>query len=92
MFSSDKLKRQMQLASVALVTLTLWSGSALANLKIFACEPEWGALAKEIAGSKASIYVATGPDQDAHYIRARPSLIAKIRRANLVFCTGASLE
>jgi zinc/manganese transport system substrate-binding protein len=87
-----KLTQQTQLACVALVTLTLWSGSALANLKIFACEPEWGALAKEIVGSKADIYVATGPDQDAHYIRARPSLIAKIRRANLVFCTGASLE
>ena len=92
MSSRNKLKREKHLATVTLVILTLWSGSAFANLKIFACEPEWGALAKEIAGSKAGIYVATGPDQDAHYIRARPSLIAKIRRANLVFCTGASLE
>ena len=92
MSSRNKLKRERHLATVTLVILTLWSGSAFANLKIFACEPEWGALAKEIAGSKAGIYVATGPDQDAHYIRARPSLIAKIRRANLVFCTGASLE
>ena len=92
MSSRNKLKRERHLATVTIVILTLWSGSAFANLKIFACEPEWGALAKEIAGSKAGIYVATGPDQDAHYIRARPSLIAKIRRANLVFCTGASLE
>ena len=92
MSSRNKLKRERHLATVTLVILTLWSGSAFANLKIFACEPEWGALAKEIAGRKAGIYVATGPDQDAHYIRARPSLIAKIRRANLVFCTGASLE
>lgn len=92
MSSWNKLTQETHLATVTIFILTLWSGSAFANLKIFACEPEWGALAKEIAGIKAEIYVATGPDQDAHYIRARPSLIAKIRRANLVFCTGASLE
>ena len=92
MLSWGKLTRPVQLSLAALGTFLLCSGSAFANVKIFACEPEWGALAKEVAGSKAKIYVATGPDQDAHYIRARPSLIAKIRRANLVFCTGASLE
>ena len=32
------------------------------------------------------------PDQDVHYIQARPSLIAQVRRADLVFCTGADLE
>lgn len=63
-----------------------------AKLNIFACEPEWGALSKEITGNRANIYVATGPDQDAHYVRAKPSFIAKIRKANLVLCTGASLE
>ena len=35
---------------------------------------------------------ATTPQQDPHYIQARPSLIAKMRRAKLVICTGADLE
>jgi zinc/manganese transport system substrate-binding protein len=35
---------------------------------------------------------ATTPMQDPHYIQARPSLIAKVRRAALVVCTGADLE
>jgi zinc/manganese transport system substrate-binding protein len=35
---------------------------------------------------------ATTPQQDPHYIQARPSLIAKMRRAALVICTGADLE
>jgi zinc/manganese transport system substrate-binding protein len=30
--------------------------------------------------------------QDVHHIQARPSLIAKSRRADLLFCTGAELE
>ncbi len=72
--------------------LSLFSSSAYATLNVFACEPEWAALTQELAGDKASIYTATGPLQDPHHIEARPSLIAKARRANLVVCTGAELE
>jgi len=59
---------------------------------VFACEPEWAALTQQLAGDKASIYTATAALQDPHRIEARPSLIAKARRANLVVCTGAELE
>jgi zinc/manganese transport system substrate-binding protein len=63
-----------------------------AALNIFACEPEWGALARELGGDKVSVYVATTALQDAHRIEARPSLIARARSADLVMCTGAELE
>ena len=62
---------------------------AAASLNIFACEPEWGALAQELAGDKGSIYVATTALQDPHRIEARPSLIARARSADLAVCTGA---
>jgi zinc/manganese transport system substrate-binding protein len=65
---------------------------APAALNIFACEPEWGALAKELAGPKARIYIATTALQDPHRIEARPSLIARARSADLAVCTGAELE
>jgi zinc/manganese transport system substrate-binding protein len=65
---------------------------ATAALNIFACEPEWGALAKELGGDKASIYTATTALQDPHRIEARPSLIARARTADLMVCTGAELE
>jgi zinc/manganese transport system substrate-binding protein len=63
-----------------------------AALNVFACEPEWGALAKELGGGDVKIYVATTAMQDPHHIEARPSLIAKMRQADLVVCTGAELE
>lgn len=63
-----------------------------ADLRVFACEPEWGALAKEIGGEKVSIFNATHGLQDPHFIEARPSLIAKARRADLLVCTGSELE
>ena len=65
---------------------------AFAAFNIFACTPEWGALAKELAGDKANIYTATNALQDPHHVEARPSLIARARSADLVVCTGADLE
>jgi zinc/manganese transport system substrate-binding protein len=65
---------------------------ALANLNILACEPEWGALAKELGGDKANVYVATTAMQDPHRVEARPSLMARARNADLMVCTGAQLE
>src|SRR4030095_13043455 len=78
--------------SIIAAAALLFSTPALAALNIFACEPEWGALAKEIAGDKGSIYVATTALQDPHRIEARPSLIARARSADLLVCTGAELE
>ncbi len=76
-----------------LITISLLLlGTQAHALNIFACEPEWAALTQQLAGDKVSIYTATGALQDPHRIEARPSLIAKARRADLVVCTGAELE
>lgn len=74
------------LAAIALLS------PAASALNIFACEPEWAALAKELAADKADIYSATTALQDPHQVQARPSLIARARRAQLLVCTGAELE
>jgi zinc/manganese transport system substrate-binding protein len=66
--------------------------TARADIKVLACEPEWGALVKELAGDKASVYVATTGLQDPHRIEVRPSLVAAARNTQLVVCTGAELE
>ena len=66
--------------------------SSFAKVKVFACEPEWAALAEEIGGDKVEAFSATSAVQDPHYIRARPSLISKARKADLLLCSGASLE
>ncbi len=74
--------------------LLLLLGSAPANaaLSIFACEPEWAALASELAGARATVYAATTAQQNVHMVQARPSLIARARNADLLICSGADLE
>jgi len=63
-----------------------------AELKVFACEPEWAALAQALGGDTLTAYSATTAQQDPHHIEARPSLIAKLRQSDLLVCTGAELE
>jgi zinc/manganese transport system substrate-binding protein len=75
----------------ALGLATSWLPAAAA-LNVFVCEPEWGALAQELGGDKVSVYAATTALQDPHRIEARPSLIARIRSADLLVCSGSELE
>ena len=75
-----------------LLLVPISSTNATANVSIFACEPEWKALAEEIGREAVSVFSATTAKQDPHRIQARPSLIAKLRRADLLICTGADLE
>ena len=72
--------------------LALSSQVALAELNVFACEPEWKSLVDEIGKDKVTSFSATTAFQDPHHIEARPSLISKVRRADLVICSGAELE
>ena len=84
------MKRLIPIASTVLLALGMQT--VRADIKVLACEPEWGALVKELAGDKASVYVATTGLQDPHRIEARPSLVAAARNTQLVVCTGADLE
>jgi zinc/manganese transport system substrate-binding protein len=78
--------------TVLTVVLSTAAAPALAALNIFACTPEWGALATELGGDSARVYIATTALQDPHRVEARPSLIARARSADLLVCNGAELE
>jgi zinc/manganese transport system substrate-binding protein len=81
-----------KILAIAAAALAAFATSAHADLNIFATVPEWGALVTELGGDKVKVYTATNPLQDPHHVEARPSLIAKMRSADLVVATGAELE
>jgi zinc/manganese transport system substrate-binding protein len=85
------MNRSFLLALLA-APVAMLAAPAHAALRVFACEPEWGALAQELGGSLVEVSVATSALQDPHQIQAKPSLIARARNADLVVCTGAELE
>jgi len=79
-------------ARFVLTALLILPQLARADLSIFTCEGEWASLAEEIGGEHVEAEAAVSGMQDMHYLQARPSLIAKVRRADLVICSGAELE
>ncbi len=80
------------LLTIALTVGFMTAPCARAAVQVFACEPEWAALATEIGGDRVEAVSATNALQDPHFIQARPSLIAGIRRADLLICSGSGLE
>ncbi len=74
-----------------LAFLAFWAAGGAHALTVFACEPEWAALARRLAPA-AEVHTATHARQDPHHIEARPGLIAQLRKADLAACTGAALE
>ncbi|MEI6859028.1 MAG: zinc ABC transporter substrate-binding protein [Shewanella sp.] len=85
-----RINSRLVKTAIAAVVVS-YSSLASAELNIFACEPEYAALAKELAPN-ARIYSATTAMQDPHQVQARPSLIAKMRQADIAVCAGADLE
>ncbi|WP_455197950.1 metal ABC transporter substrate-binding protein [Kaarinaea lacus] len=83
----------MKMVKISIFLLLLITSNAIhAKVNIFACEPEWAALMKELTGEHGKVFSATTAFQDPHRIEARPSLIAKMRRADVVVCSGSELE
>lgn len=81
-----------RLLILTLIAIGLAASPAWATLNVLTCEPEWAALTQEVAGDLAEVTSATSALQDPHHIEARPALLAKARRADLLVCTGAELE
>jgi zinc/manganese transport system substrate-binding protein len=84
------MKRFIQALSLTVFFMSVQSASAALN--VFACEPEWGALAQELGGDKVAVFTATNAMQDVHHIEAKPSLVAQLRKADILVCTGSELE
>ena len=84
------MKTLLKLFVASLASAFAWP--AMAALNVFTCEPEWAALAQELGGDKVSVYSATTAQQDPHRMEAKPSLISRIRNADLLICSGSELE
>jgi zinc/manganese transport system substrate-binding protein len=79
------------LAACVVATLA-FASPAQAALKVLATTADWAALATELGGDQVNVYTATNALQDVHQVDAKPSLVARVRTADLVVANGAELE
>ena len=73
-------------------TVVAYTTPAFAGLNVVATLPWIGSLAKEIGKDKVNLTVLVKPNQDAHMIEAKPSMILAARKADIIMYDGLDLE
>lgn len=77
---------------LSLALSLLLTTPAFAGLNVVATLPWIGSAAKEIGKDKVKVTVLAKPNQDAHYLEAKPSMILAARKADIIMYDGLDLE
>lgn len=80
------------LSVTLIVTALLVPSVARADLKIVATVPDLAAMAREIGGNHVKVTALALPSQDPHFVDAKPSMVLRVNKADLLIAVGASLE
>jgi zinc/manganese transport system substrate-binding protein len=65
---------------------------AFAKLNVVATTPDLASIAREIGGDHIDLTILAKPTEDPHFVDAKPSLIVKLNRADVLIEGGAELE
>ena len=63
-----------------------------AQLRVVTTLPDYAVIAKSIGGERVQVHHLVQGDQDAHFIRPKPSFVSLARKAHLFITTGLDLE
>jgi len=61
-------------------------------LNVVATLPDYACIVRAIGGNRVSVSSIVSANQDAHFIRPKPSFIRKVKHAELLVTTGLDLE
>ncbi|WP_245795251.1 metal ABC transporter substrate-binding protein [Thioalkalivibrio denitrificans] len=75
-----------------MVLASAWTAPQAQPLEVVATTPSLGMLARAVGGDQVRVRVLAPDDRDPHYLDARPSYMAAVRRADLLLEMGAGLE
>ena len=93
-------ERMRKTFSIIIITtlgvLVLFGGEAGAanktSLQIVTTLPDYACLAEAIGGDRVNVKAIVRGDQDAHFIRPKPSFSLAVRKADVLIATGLDLE
>ena len=71
---------------------TLLTTFLFASVQVDTTYATLGAVAKRVGGDEVKVNALANPKYDPHFITPKPSLIAKLRRADLLIINGGGLE
>ncbi len=76
----------------AILIVLSFPGLASAKLRVVGTLPDFAALATELGGERVEAESLIKGTQDPHFVDAKPSLILKVNRADLLILIGMGLE
>lgn len=68
------------------------TGVASATVNVVSTIPDFASIAKEVGGDLVSTHALVRPTQDPHYVDAKPSMMLKLNKADLLMLAGMDLE
>ena len=84
--------KQILLALVVMILTHGGSAWASPSLKVVTTLPDYHFLAGAVGGDRISVQAIVFGDQDAHFIRPKPSFVKMVRDADVLVSTGLDLE
>jgi len=72
--------------------LTVATAAAATPIRVVTTLPSYAAIAREIGGERVRVQAISRPDEDAHFVKPKPSLALMLRDADLFVTTGLDLE
>jgi zinc/manganese transport system substrate-binding protein len=85
------MKKILRILGLILIFLTT-NVHAEKRLNVVTTLPDYDFFAKEIGGDRVSVKAIVRGDQDAHFIRPKPSFATALRNADVLVATGLDLE
>ncbi|UCH35460.1 MAG: zinc ABC transporter substrate-binding protein [Armatimonadota bacterium] len=86
------MKRMLIMAGLAAVLTLGGTQAAWAKLHVVTTLPDYAEFVKAIGGDRVSVSNIVRGDQDAHFIRPKPSFVNMVRQADVLIETGLDLE
>jgi len=85
------LKKTQSVSAILLLVASI-SMATEAPLRVVTTLPDYAGIAKRIGADRVDVQAIVHGEQDAHYIRPKPSFVAMVRRADVLIDTGLDLE
>ena len=88
------MKPSFRIATL-LAAAPLWAAqgtTAQEPVRVVATLPVYASVVREIGGDQVLVTAIADPNEDAHFVRPKPSFALELRRADLFVTTGLDLE
>ncbi|MCM2267269.1 MAG: metal ABC transporter substrate-binding protein, partial [Elusimicrobiales bacterium] len=72
--------------------LALWAGAARAEIKVVTASTDLKYVCERLGGSEVKAESLASGDQDLHMVEPRPSMVFKLKKADLVVRVGLDLD